>query len=139
MALGPSAPASGVGRNTERMLRAMAIPHARPGQAVEVQPLGTRLAQEKTVALFKSEDLEVMRVILLRSRSLPPHSVPGEITIQCIEGASDVTANGRSHVLQAGQLLYLAGGVTQGVTALQDSSALVTVALRKQDAARWPA
>jgi quercetin dioxygenase-like cupin family protein len=109
----------------------MAIPHTQPGQAVDVQPLGSRLAQAKTVALFKSADLEVMRLVLLAGSSLPPHSVPGEITVQCIEGAIDITAEGRSHVLQAGQLLYLPGGVTHGVTALQDSSALVTVALRR--------
>lgn len=109
----------------------MALDHAQPGQAVDVGPLGARLAQEKTVALFKSADLEVMRLVLLAGSSLPPHSVPGEITVQCIEGAIDVTAAGRSHVLQAGQLLYLAGGVTHGVTAVQNSSALVTVALRK--------
>lgn len=109
----------------------MAIPHASPGQAIEVRPLGPRLPQEKTVALFKSGDLEVMRLVLLAGKSLPPHRVPGEITVQCIEGVIDITAEGRSHLLQAGQMLYLAGGVTHGVTALQDASALVTVALRK--------
>jgi quercetin dioxygenase-like cupin family protein len=109
----------------------MAIPHLRPGQATQVEPLGVRLAQEKTVALFKSEDLEVMRLVLLAGKSLPPHRVPGEITVQCIEGSIDVTVDGQSHVLLAGQLLYLGGGVTHGVTALQDSSALVTVALRR--------
>ena len=51
--------------------------------------------------------------------------------MQCIEGAIDVTADGRSHVLRAGQLLYLSGGVMHGVTALQDASALVTVALHR--------
>ena len=109
----------------------MAIPHAQPGQAIEVQRLGARLAQEKTVALFKAEDLEVMRLVLLAGKSLPPHSVAGEITVQSIEGSIDITVDGHSHVLQAGQLLYLARGVTHGVTALRDSSALVTVALRK--------
>lgn len=109
----------------------MAIPHAQPGQSVDVKPLGPRLPQEKTVALFKSADFEVMRLVLLAGRSLPLHGVPGGITVQCIEGSIDITAEGRSHVLQAGQLLYLAGGVTHGVTALQDSSALVTIALRK--------
>lgn len=108
----------------------MALPHAHPGQPVDVRPLGARLAQAQTVALFKSADLAVMRLVLRAGRSLPPHSVPGEITVQCIEGCIDVTVDGRSHVLQAGQLLYLAGGVTHGVTAVQDSSALVTVALR---------
>lgn len=109
----------------------MAIPHAFPGQAVDVQPFGARLANERTVALFKSEDLEVMRLVLRAGKSLPPHKVPGEITIHCIEGAMDVTADGQSHVLRAGQLLFLLGAVLHGVTALEDSSALVTVALRK--------
>jgi len=67
----------------------MAIEHALPGQAVDVQPLGSSLAIEKTTALFKSLDLEVMRLILLAGKSLPPHKVPGEITVQCIEGALD--------------------------------------------------
>lgn len=73
-----------------------------------------------------------MRLVLLAGSSLPPHGVRGEITVQCIEGSIDITAEGRSHVFQAGQLLHLLGGVIHGVTALQNSSALVTVALRKQ-------
>ena len=108
----------------------MAIEHAKPGEARDVQPLGSRLPGEKTVALFKSEHLEVMRLVLMAGKSLPPHKVPGEITVQCIEGRIDVTAEGRSHVLEAGQLLYLSGGVTHGVVALEDASALVTIALR---------
>lgn len=109
----------------------MAIEHALPGQAIDVRPLGSGLSTEKTTALFKSSDLEVIRLVLLAGKSLPPHKVQGEITIHCIEGALDVTAEGRSHVLRAGQLLYLSGHVLHGVTALEDSCALVTVALKK--------
>lgn len=109
----------------------MAIQHALPGQAVDVKPLGSGLAAAKTTALFKSSDLEVMHLVLTAGKALPPHKVPGEITIQCIEGALDVTAEGGSQVLRSGQLLYLAGGVVHGVTALEDASALVTVALKK--------
>lgn len=109
----------------------MAIPHASPGQVIAVQPFGARLRSEKTVALFKSEDLELMRLVLPAGKSLPPHKVAGEITVQCIEGRIDVTADGRSHVLGAGQLLYLSGNVLHAVVALEDASALVTVALRK--------
>jgi quercetin dioxygenase-like cupin family protein len=107
----------------------MAIPHLQPGEAVDVRPLGDRLATERTVALFKSEHLELMRLVLRRGKALPPHRVAGEITIQCIEGSIDVTAEGASHVLAAGQLLYLLGNVEHAVLALEDSSALVTVAL----------
>ena len=109
----------------------MAIEHARPGEAINVQPLGARLRSERTVALFKSEDLELMRLVLPAGKSLPPHKVSGEITVQCIEGRIDVTVDGKSHVLCAGQLLYLAGDVLHGVVALEDASALVTVALRR--------
>lgn len=109
----------------------MALPHASAGQTIDIQPLGERLAAAKTVALFKAQDLEVMRLVLQAGKSLPPHQVAGEITIHCIEGVLDVTLDGRSHVLRAGQLLFLAGGAVHGVTALQDASALVTIALRR--------
>jgi len=109
----------------------MALLHASAGQSIDVQPLGIRLPSEKTVALFKAQDLEVMRLVLQAGKSLPPHQVAGEITIQCIEGTLDVSVDGHSHVLHAGQLLFLAGGAMHAVTALQDASALVTIALRK--------
>lgn len=109
----------------------MAIPHASAGQPIDVHPLGERLAGEKTVALFKARDLELMRLVLTAGKSLPPHKVAGEITIQCIEGVLDVTVDGRSQVLRAGQLLFLAGGALHGVTAIENASALVTIALRK--------
>ena len=108
----------------------MAIEHALPGQVIDVQPLGSSIPTTKTTALFKSADLEVMRLVLNAGKSLPPHKVQGEITIQCIEGCIDVTTEGISHVLRAGQLLYLAGNALHAVTALEDTSALVTVALK---------
>ena len=120
----------GVGSTGQRILRPMAISHALPGQAIDVRPLGARLSGERTAALFKSEDLEVMRLVLRAGKSLPQHSVPGEITIQCVEGAIDVTTEAESHVLRAGQLLFLLGNVAHGVTALEDSTALVTVVLK---------
>jgi len=109
----------------------MAINHALSGESINVLPLGERLPEEKTIALFKSEDLEVIRLVLLAGKSLPPHRVPGEITIQCIEGRIDVTAEGKSHLLNAGQLLFLSGNQAHGVVAVENSSALVTIALRK--------
>ncbi len=109
----------------------MAIDHAFPGQPITVHPLGKSLSTERTVALFKATDLEVIRLVLLAGKALPPHKVLGEITIQCIEGALGITVDGTCHVLRAGQLLYLAGNVLHGVTALEDASALVTIALKK--------
>jgi len=107
----------------------MAIPHASSGQLIDIKPLGDALLTEKTTALFKSEQLECIRLVLRAGKSLPPHSVAGEITIQCLEGLIDVGVEGQSHLLQAGQMLFLAASVPHGVLALRDSSALVTIVL----------
>lgn len=80
--------------------------------------------------MFKSRDLELMRLVLAAGTSVPPHKVAGEITVHCIEGRLDVSFEGKSHVLGAGQMLLVAADVVHGVTALDSSSALVTVALR---------
>lgn len=109
----------------------MAIDHASPGQVVDIGPLGSALSAHQSTALFKSTDLEVLRLVLPAGASLPQHKVRGEITIQCIEGRIDVSAGGANHVLRAGQLLYLGGHAVHAVTAIEDASALVTIALRK--------
>lgn len=108
----------------------MALPHASPGQAVDLQPLGAALAGTKTHALFKSQDLEVLRLVLTAGQSLPTHSVQGEITVHCLEGCLEVTTDAQAHRLQAGQLLFLRGSVPHGLRAVDDTSALVTIALR---------
>ena len=44
----------------------MALKHAHPAQAVDMRPLGnTALTQTKSAALFKSEQLEVVRIVNL--------------------------------------------------------------------------
>ncbi len=107
----------------------MALTHAAPGQAIAVQPVAGDADAHRTVALFKSRDLEVMRLVLPAGKGLPPHKVAGEITVQCLSGRLTVgTAAGR-HELLAGQLLYLQREAVHDVQALEDSSALVTVAL----------
>ncbi|HEU4459231.1 MAG TPA: cupin domain-containing protein [Methylibium sp.] len=110
----------------------MAIQHASSGQVIDVRPFGSRLLSEKTTALFKSEQLEVIRLVLQAGKSFPEHSVAGEITVQCLEGQLDFTAEGKSHLLNAGEMLFLARGVPHEVTAIQDSSALMTIVLSVQ-------
>jgi len=109
----------------------MSIPHAQSGQAIDVAPFGAALAEQRTVALFKSAQLEVMRLVLLAGKSMPAHKVAGEITIQCLEGRIDVQVEGQSTVLQPGQLMFLVGNVPHSVTALENASALVTLVLCK--------
>jgi quercetin dioxygenase-like cupin family protein len=109
----------------------MAISHLAAGQTISVLPLGSALANARTTALFKSEQLEVIQLVLPAGKSFPPHKVAGEITIQCLEGSVEVTIEDAAQTLKANQLMYVSGGVQHSLTALEDASALVTIVLRK--------
>ena len=110
----------------------MAIPHASPGDVIDVGPLGPRLAGARSHALFKSADLEVIRLVLPAGEGLPPHAVAGEITLQCIEGrvAFDCAAGARE--LAAGQMIHCAAEELHGLRAIADASLLLTIALKAQ-------
>lgn len=109
----------------------MAIPHAQPAQAIDVRPLGPRLANEKTVALFKSDDLEVIRMVLPAGKAMPAYKVPGAVMLQCVEGQLEISVGSTQHALHAGQMLHLPGNVPHAVLAVEDSSALLTIVVRK--------
>ena len=109
----------------------MAIAHAAPGQLVDVQPLGSQLCEARTFALFKTNELEVMRVVMPTGKTVPAHKVKGEITIHCLEGQVDLMAGGQIQRMKAGQLVWLEGSVDHALKAVQDASLLVTIVLRK--------
>lgn len=108
----------------------MAIHHASSGEIVDVRPLGAAVASTITSVLVKTAALEVIRLVVPAGKDVPEHKAPGEITVQCLEGAVDFTADGRTQRLAAGQLLYLAAGVAHALRGVSDASVLVTVLLR---------
>jgi quercetin dioxygenase-like cupin family protein len=116
----------------------MAIPHSAPGDLIDVRPLGPALASARTHALFKSDDLELIRIVLAAGQELPMHTVAGEITLQCIEGGADVSYNAGVRRLEAGQLMLLSGGHMHGVRGVQDTSLLLTIALKRGAEAERP-
>ena len=92
-------------------------------------PFGASLATTTTSALIKTQRLEVIRLIVTAGKEIPPHRVDGEITVQCLEGKVAFTAEGKTQELEAGQLLYLAGGQSHALKGIEDSSVLVTIQL----------
>jgi quercetin dioxygenase-like cupin family protein len=109
----------------------MAIAHAAPGQIVDVQPLGDQLCEVRNFALFKTGELEVMRLVMPAGKTMPSHWVKGEVTILCLEGETDLIAHGQTQRMKAGQMVWLEGGVGHALTAVQNSSLLLTIVLRK--------
>lgn len=107
-----------------------AIPHAQPGETIDVRPLGAALPTAKTMTLFKTERIEVIRLVMHAGKELAEHKAPGEITVQCLEGRIAFTALGQTHELTAGQLLYLPASEPHSVKCVEDASFLVTILLR---------
>ena len=109
----------------------MAIPHATPGDVIDVRPLGAALATTRTHALFKSGDLEVIRVVLLAGDEMPPHVVAGEITVQCIEGCIAFTCDVGVRQLAAGELIHVSGDEMHALRGIENASLLLTIALKQ--------
>ena len=107
----------------------MALHHAAQGEVIDVRPYGAHIDAAQSIALFKSADLEVMRLVLPTGYRMPTHKVVGEITLQCLEGVVEVEVASDSHTLAAGHLMYVARGVTHALTATKAASVLVAVAL----------
>ncbi len=108
----------------------MAIPHANPGDVIDIRPLGAALATSKTSTLLKSRNIEVVRLVMTAGKEIAEHKAPGEITAHCLEGKVAFTALGQTHELTAGQMLYLNAGEPHAVRCIDDASCLLTILLK---------
>jgi quercetin dioxygenase-like cupin family protein len=107
--------------------------HLSSGEVASVLPLGDKFQQTPTVAFFKDQHLEVMRMILPAGKHIPSHAVDGPITLQCIEGEVSVDVGDSHKLIRAGDLLYITAGVSHELLALKNTSLLVTIALPHTD------
>lgn len=109
----------------------MALHHASSGELIDIRPLASKLKNARTETLYKSDRLEVFRLVLLTGKGMPAHQVVGEVSIQCLEGSIELTTEGTSQLMREGDLICLAGGESHALKAIEDSSVLVTILLQR--------
>lgn len=109
----------------------MSIPHANPGEVVDVRPLRAALASTATRTLVKTKDIEIIRLIVSAGKEISTHKAKGEIIVQCLEGKIAFTACGKTHDLETGQLLYLPIGEPHSLRGIEDGSLLLTIILSR--------
>ena len=109
----------------------MAMTHAASGELFDVRPLGPALRQTGSSTLVRADHLEIFRFVLIAGTAAPDHKASGALTLQCLEGAVELDAHGRTQILHAGDMVYLADAEPHAVRALEDASLLVTVLLRR--------
>ncbi len=109
----------------------MAQPHAKPGEVVDLRPLGPTLHNAKTTALIKEKHFEAVRLIVNAGAHIPQHKVTGDIMLHCLEGEIVLGLPASEIVLKSGEWLYLKGGELHSLQGIVDSSLLLTILFEK--------
>ena len=107
----------------------MALPHAACGDVITVQHGVEDLSRFSAIAMAKTKELELIRLVLPKGKSMPEHHVPGELTLLCLQGEIVVDIHGTTRTLHAGEMLYLFGGQAHALRAEQDALVLLTILL----------
>jgi quercetin dioxygenase-like cupin family protein len=114
----------------------MALPQAPLLDVIGVQPLGDALLDAFSTSLIKTEHLQLLHLVLPARQDVPEHHVDNECCIHCLEGQVDVVMAGGTRQLTAGQLVVLPAGQRHSLSARSDSAVLMTLMLRRGDAAQ---
>lgn len=115
----------------------MALPHAASGELIDVRPLGPSLREARSTTLVRSDHLEIFRLVLAAGARVPDHKMPrvcqlsSVSTMQCLEGCVEIEVDGDRRRMPAGTMLYLSIGVPHALTAIEDSSVLVTMLVER--------
>lgn len=105
----------------------MALHHPSSGELIDIRPLGDKLVDTPSTALVRTDDFEVMRMILPKGKSVPEHHIPGELSIQCLEGTLELQAHDKTIVMRTGDWVYLEGDVPHALNALENTAILVSM------------
>jgi quercetin dioxygenase-like cupin family protein len=105
----------------------MALHHVKPGEIVDLKPLGEKLNGTKTSALAKSDSFEAIRLVVPAGKEIAAHVVPGEITLHCLEGRILLELDDETIELAASEWVYLEGGKRHALKGVEDSSLLLTI------------
>jgi quercetin dioxygenase-like cupin family protein len=105
----------------------MATHHASPGEIVDLATWAQDVPNEKTKVIVKTDEMELVRLVLSAGKEFADHKVSGPCVIHCITGEIECPAMGATKALTSGQLLYLMPGEPHSVKAIADSVVLLTI------------
>lgn len=107
----------------------MALHHAKPGEIVNLGPMGPRLRDGRTMAIIKADHFEAIRLIVHAGSEIPQHKVSGEVTLHCLEGHVELGVDPTPIALKSNEWVYLEGGAPHSIKAIEHSSLLLTIFL----------
>ncbi len=108
---------------------------ARAGRVIDPYPREGQFRSQQSTVLLKTDNVELIRLMLSAGASSPMQSSRGELIIQCLEGHIEFVRAGALESwesLSAGELIYLAAGSSSELRATEDSIILMTHLIPKQ-------
>ena len=105
----------------------MATHHAKPGEIVDLQTWAADLPKEHTKAIVKTDEMELIRIVLPAGKGIPDHKVPGSVTIQCVAGKIAIITMNVMQQLNYNQLIHLNANEPHSLKAIEDSVVLLTI------------
>lgn len=105
----------------------MALHRAKPGEIVDIAPMGAAIADARTSTIIKTDQFEAVRLVVRAGLEIPEHDVPGNITLHCLEGRVELGLENTVLELGPNQWVYLDGGAPHSLKGIEDSSLLLTI------------
>ncbi|OHB76785.1 MAG: hypothetical protein A2W31_12615 [Planctomycetes bacterium RBG_16_64_10] len=110
----------------------MGRPLVKPGEPVDVRRLGAELGTRVNTLLVKTINVEIIQLVIPAGDLIPTHEAHGEIIFHCLEGQVLLSARGKTHELNAGQLFYFCTNEPFSIRGIAPASLLVTIITPKQ-------
>lgn len=112
----------------------MALPHANELDVIDLGLSKDDLAGAFSSSLIKTDELQLLYLVLPARQDQPEHWVDRSCTIHCLQGDVELRTPGGSRRLGPGQLVVVPGGQRHSLSARADSAVLVTLLLTDGDA-----
>ena len=103
----------------------MALHHLDAGEKAQIASL-TSPNEPRTSALVRTDRFEAVQLVLHARDEIHDHAVAGYTTLLCLEGAVALKCPGAVE-LRGGDWLYLDRWQPRSITAIEDSSLLMTI------------
>lgn len=105
----------------------MATHHAEPGELIDIPTWADEFEEEKTKSIAKLKEMQFVRLVLKAGQEFSEHKVSGPISVYCVDGEFELTAEEVTQVVKEKQMIYLAPGVLHSLKGIRDSVILLTI------------
>ena len=103
------------------------------GEVINLETLKDGMSKQATFALAKTEDMEVIRMVLPRGKSISEHSVKGELSVQCLKGEVLFRIGEEARTLAEDDWLFLDPDAPHSLHAKEDTVLLLTILFTNSD------